>query len=377
MENIFVAIVTGDKEYGRSLSLGILSICRGFIIRIFTGGEFLEEDRDYDIVLWDGEEVSRVFGGRIVYLAEKPSDAVKNHGEKRFAIYKYSTASSTVASIFEIYEALTGRQAVNLRRQDVRLFAFSSCVGGAGCTTLAMSVAQELCRFQGKHVLYLSFEEMDSVGEYMGNDGGLQGVSVYLYELFNKIYTGRNNPGWPAGNSAEPPSGNPFLDRYMIRDDFGMEAFAPSAGRNPLRELNVGELNRFIASLIDSGRFDVIIMDIGQWLSRTGLKCMEMAEKICFVSGSNCKDARRNQYISHIVSNCGEEIPSKTVTVINRADQQPGESRSEGKSGESFLKVSSCRTFANEGGYRKIFLEGEFGKDISILTEKMTEPECS
>ena len=78
MENIFIAIVTDDKEYGRSLSLGMLNVCRGFIIRIFTAEEFLTVKKEYDLVLWDGNEVSRVYGGRIIYLAEKPSEVAKN-----------------------------------------------------------------------------------------------------------------------------------------------------------------------------------------------------------------------------------------------------------------------------------------------------------
>ena len=132
MENIFIAIVTDDKEYGRSLSLGMLNVCRGFIIRIFTAEEFLTVKKEYDLVLWDGNEVSRVYGGRIIYLAEKPSEVAKNIAEKRFCIYKYSTAAAIVAAVFEIYEALTGRRAVNLRKQDVRIFAFTSCRGGKG-----------------------------------------------------------------------------------------------------------------------------------------------------------------------------------------------------------------------------------------------------
>ncbi|MBR6799736.1 MAG: hypothetical protein IKM63_06685, partial [Firmicutes bacterium] len=101
MENIFIAIVTDDKEYGRSLSLGMLNVCRGFIIRIFTAEEFLTVKKEYDLVLWDGNEVSRVYGGRIIYLAEKPSEVAKNIAEKRFCIYKYSTAAAIVAAVFD------------------------------------------------------------------------------------------------------------------------------------------------------------------------------------------------------------------------------------------------------------------------------------
>ncbi len=370
MENIFVAIVTWDKEYGRSLSLAMLSICRGFIIRIFDADEFLDENRDFDIVLWDGDEAKNSYGGRIVYLAEKPSEVARNISESRYSLYKYASATSMVASIFEIYEALTGRRAVNLKRQDVRIFAFTSSKGGAGCTTMAMALAQEFCRFQGKRVLYLSFEELDSSGSYFPQNPAAKSTAVYLYELFNKMYGIYGSKG---GQKQNPP----FLDRYMVKDDFGVETFATSRGRNPLRELTVDELHKFTASLIDSGRFDVIIMDIGQWLSKTALKCMEIAEKICFVTETSKRSMREQQYISHIVTHCGEHAEEKLIRIVNGTkENQDAESikKSEEYTIENTLEVCMCDSFVREDDYVKIFLEGKFGNNINELSGKITEP---
>jgi len=369
MENIFIAIVTDDKEYGRSLSLGMLNVCRGFIIRIFTAEEFLTVKKEYDLVLWDGNEVSRVYGGRIIYLAEKPSEVARNLAEKRFSIYKYSTAAAIVAAVFEIYEALTGRRAVNLRKQDVRIFAFTSCRGGAGCTTITMAAAQEMCRFQGKNVMYLSFEELESTGEYMRNDAGIKGVAVYLYELFNKNYTGRSN----IGTSTECI---PFLDKYIIRDDFGVEAFAPGYGRNPLRELNVGELNKFLASLIDSGRFDVILMDMGQWLSKTALKCLEIAEKIIIV-GDEIKSCKRyDNYVCHVMNNCGEAIMDKVIRVNNdkRGIRKEHIDMNNEDMYEDAIMISRSDNFISDGKRTSFMLEEGFGHDINVMVNAIVEP---
>ena len=370
MENIFVAIVTWDKEYGRSLSLAMLSICRGFIIRIFDAEEFLEENRDFDIVLWDGEEAKNSYGGRIVYLAEKPSEVARNMVESRYCLYKYASATSMVASIFEIYEALTGRRAVNLKRQDVRIFAFTSSKGGAGCTTMAMAAAQEFCRFQGKRVLYLSFEELDSSGSYFPQNPTAKSTAVYLYELFNKMHGVYGSKNGQRQNT-------PFLDRYMVKDDFGVETFAVSRGRNPLRELTVDELHKFTASLIDSGRFDVIIMDIGQWLSKTAIKCMEIAEKICFVTETAKKAMREQQYVSHIITHCGEQVEEKFIRIVNGTKElrdMDDIKKKEDYVHENTLDICRCDSFVREDDSVKIFLEGMFGNNISELSEKMTQP---
>lgn len=370
MENIFLAVVTDDKEYGRALSLAMLSVCRSFIIKIFTAEEFFRRRLRVDLILWDGEEAKGSYGGKIVYLAEKSSDTVKNLTGKKFCIYKYSTAACIVASIFEIYEALTGRRAVNLRQQDVRLFAFASPSGGTGCTTIAMAFGQELCRFQGKRVMYLSFEEIESTGNFIEYDSGIKGAGVYLYHLFK-----------PAGiRRLESNSGQkkiPFLDGYTIRDDYGLEAFAPVQGRNPLRELNSEELHRFISSLIDSGRYDAIIMDLGNWLSKVSISCMEMAEKLCLVALQRDGGIREEQYISHMIGYCGEEILGKFIKVFNmmpRGGVREPDSEADRGMVEPYMDISRCSAVAKEGKRRRLLLEGAFGEDINRLTETMTKP---
>lgn len=368
MESIFVAIVTDDREYGRSLSLGILSVCRSFIIRIYSAKEFLSETREFDMVLWDGNEAKEAYGGRIVYLAEKPSEVLKSAALKRFCIYKYSAAASMVAALFEIYEALTGRRAVNLKRQEVRLLAFSSCEGGSGCTTAAMAAAQEFCRFQEKRVLYLSFEEYESTGDYMKPEEGVKGTAVYLYNLFNKIYSDEK--------TMRDEQRRPFLEGHMVRDDFGIEAFAPSVGRNPLRELKPDEMDRFMASLIDSNRYDVIIMDLGAWTSRTGLECIDMAEKICFITKEQEGTSREEQYISQVICHCGQDIMDKTISLINKGCV-PRSAETDEKStasSEDHMVLSRGKAFVGEGKRIRIALEGEFGREIGELCEKMVEP---
>ena len=73
----------------------------------------------------------------------------------------------------------------------------------------------------------------------------------YLYHLFHKM----------AGEDVI--SEMPFLDGYVIRDEFGLETFAPTRGRNPLRELDPEEFSLFLDSLMQSGRYDTILLDAG------------------------------------------------------------------------------------------------------------------
>lgn len=384
MENISLIIVTDDREYGRALSQALIHLCGGMLIQITGKGEFfskLEECENgggevpflesVDLILWDGEEAGASYGGRIVLLCDKPARAVKDFKNGRFSIYKYSQAQFIAASIFEIYSFLTGRHMVNIQRQNVHILAFSSWLGGSGCTVTAMAAAQELCRFRDKRVLYLSFEEVESTGEFMESPAGVKGVGVYLYHLFK-------NSSSVIRSGNEPDGKYPAIEGYLIRDDFGVEAFAPTSGRNPLRELTDDELNMFIASLIDTGRYDFIIMDVGNNLSKTDITCMEIAGKICMTVRREGNGSRENQYLQHLICCCGEAVIDKIVKAENFAVRQQGESGISGEKQEMIstdICIERSSTFLQTGEIKRIFLDGKYGNSIKLLVEKMTEDE--
>lgn len=217
-------------------------------------------------------------------------------------------------------------------------------------------------------MLYLSFEEYESTGDYMKPEEGVKGTAVYLYNLFNKIYSDEK--------TMRDEQRRPFLEGHMVRDDFGIEAFAPSVGRNPLRELKPDEMDRFMASLIDSNRYDVIIMDLGAWTSRTGLECIDMAEKICFITKEQEGTSREEQYISQVICHCGQDIMDKTISLINKGCV-PRSAETDEKStasSEDHMVLSRGKAFVGEGKRIRIALEGEFGREIGELCEKMVEP---
>ena len=95
----------------------------------------------------------------------------------------------------------------------MEVFAFASWQGGCGCTTLAMALGQELARFYRKRVLYLSLEAVESTPQYMPGRSGVKTAGEFLCHLL-----------MPAQKQ-----GLPFLEQYVISDDYGVEAFAPAA----------------------------------------------------------------------------------------------------------------------------------------------------
>lgn len=359
MENISLLIVTDDKEYGKALGTGIINICRSFMVKVMNWkGVFNEKQYEkYDLILWDGKEASEVYGDKILLLSSDPANIVRNYQERKFCLYKYSNIRVIVSALLDIYSFLTGKCAVNLKHKDVKFLAFASAVGGAGTTTLALAAGQELCRFQGKKVLYLSFEEMESTGEYMECPPGIKGVGVYLYHLFKK------------------DKGIPFIESYIVHDGFGVEAFAPTKGRNPLRNISCDELNIFLSSLVEGGRYDVILMDLGNNLSDIDLICMDVASRICFVGAGRTGTVRETQFLQYIMYSCGEKVIDKVVRVSNKDTGSIGYGLA---NNENDVLTTNMYIPKNDGmiqtdKVKRILLENSFGENIKRLTEKLIE----
>jgi len=370
MENISLLIITDDKAYGKALGTGIITVCRNFDIKIMNSYDFFSERKEfyfkdvdgvfldkYDLILWDGKEASVSFGDKIILMTDDHAMVTRNYNDKRFCVYKYSNVRVMVSVLLDIYSFLTGKCAVNLQQRDVQIISFVSAEGGAGTTTLAMAAAQELSRFRGKKVMYVSFEEIESTGEYMECPSGIKGVGVYLYHLFK--------------NS----NGKPFIESYVVHDGFGTEAFAPTKGRNPLRSLTCDELSIFLSSLIECGRYDVILMDTGNNLCEMDILCADVASKICFVTSQSVKNIREVQYLQYLMCRCGEQIVSKIIKVRNLISPNEGTSLYDKKDDilEPCLYIKRYNGIVYNENITKIIVENGFGENIRKLVEKLME----
>lgn len=359
MENLRIAIVSRDGAYSKALSLSLLNACRDFDIELFDSEEFVDMWSRYqgrgafydtfDIVLWAGDEINESYGDNIVYLTDKPSLMNNDYILNKFCIYKYSSAHTIISSIFDIYSHLTGRASAFVRNDNVRLVGFSSCSGGTGCTTLALSVGRELIRFHGMKVLYLSMEDVESTGNAFNITPGTGSIGEFLYRLLSHNREKYNLP-----------ESIPFLDGFLVKDLYGIEAFAPSKGKNPLRELNTDEIQKLVASLVDCGRYDCVIIDFSSCLTEAGLAAMDMTEKICLVTGSEETGNRELNYLNQISCCMGDSSMDKFLKVKNMCKSIPLEDETDQKS------ILPARTFV-----RQRTSEGEFFDDISRLCGRL------
>ena len=338
MEHLKVAVVSSDEAYNRVFCMSLLHACKQIEVTAYTTRQFVLDWADYrgpgtfydifDIILWAGEEVRDSYGDNIIYLTDRASLVQMDYAGSRFALYRFSPACTIIAELFDIYTHLTGRGLPLVKRENVGLLAFASFRGGCGCTTFARSVCQTLSRFSGKRVFCISLEDVDSAAGFLSVPDGVKTEGEFLYRLLGK-------------------GSMPFLDSYMVRDEFGVCSFAPPAGRNPLRELSKEEMQTLLAALMDSGRFDVIAADLSTCLTEAAAAVLEAAEHICILAGAEEADLREAAYMNQLVSFCGTSVRERVIRVVNSIPHD----------GEAIdLRAP---------------LEGKFGQEITKLTEKM------
>ena len=373
MEHIRIALVSEDQAYGKALGMALLHVCRAFLIRIFNRQEIEEYtgEESFDLIVWDGAlpEEEPLMQGCAIRLVEKPSMVRKDFSRREFCLYRYSCAQSFVADFFEIYGRMTGRHPVNVARQDIRILAFASWEGGAGCSTIAIAAGRELCRYHQKKVLYLSLEEVESTENFFKSYRGAKSLGRYLYYLFRK-----------QGDPMQKPMLS-FLDGYVLRDEFGLEAFAPTRGRNPLRELSPEDLFVFLDSLMGSGRYDTILLDVGAALSPLDTACLELAEKVCLIGAAEGSFFREAQYMQYLICRCGEHLLDKFIKVENRVSESELLQKQTEESADRedpILPVNvflgKSRYFSDEKKGKRLAEEGAFQSGIAALTEHLLDP---
>ena len=351
MENIKIALITKDRDYGKALGLALVDVYRNFTVTLFQSVPLHNELDKMDLVLIDND-VNIKINGKNIWLAEKQSQIYKDYEEKIFRLYKYSNVRNLAGELLFIYASLTGRKAIPVRNTNAKIVVFSCVEGGAGCTSAAISFAQEMSRYHGKKVIYISLEEIESTMEYVEKGAVSKSISEYLYYLFN----------------SKDDQRFPFIESFTVTDKYRVESFMPSPGRNLLNSLSKEEMQFFVSAVLDTGGYDVMVIDVSNNLGKAAMTCYEMANNICLVTKTDKESYKEERFLDYFTFVRGEKILERMGRVVNFSDD---ESDSDG------LLRTVCRlpydpeSFASFEGIKEIRPDGLYGRKINQLTESV------
>ncbi|MEG0157233.1 MAG: hypothetical protein RR626_06175 [Anaerovoracaceae bacterium] len=353
MEVIRVNICVKDRAYGQALKEALTRNYSGFIV---TLNEKVEGEEPADVHLYDEGSGERKNG---IWLTEKLSGA----NEEKLMFYKYDNIKNLAAKIILAYGKFTGRRLIVPGDKQIQLIAVAAAAGGLGASSVAMGIAQELKRFQGKSVLYLSLESFESTGNYLRIEKGKKGIFEYLYYLKSKK---RHLCS--------------CIEDFLVYDTYGIEGFGPAPGMNPLLKLKKEDFELLLEELMELGRYQVVVFDCGNNINDLIELVFQLSDFIVFL---NEEGVRKEAYLRYLTHKTGEGIKERMITLTNKyvpyqepisLDEGKGE---DGKDGEEIVVPEQVIAYDEHGFHRvenhvSVCIDGDFGLGIKEIVKKLT-----
>lgn len=321
MDSARLLLVDLDPDYGKALARAVSNLQKEFEVTIITpdhwpvSGEFdliligsCHDEADKSLVLQFIKGKKSFDHNRLVILTDykvEPLTEQYKHGDRSYwYIYKYGNVNDLISDLNYLTGILTGKQNFMRKSSAPVIIGFYSICGGAGKTVISIGTSRELSRYHGKRVLYLSFEEIPAAELFMRNNFENRNLGDYLYYLLEK----------------KDPKAYSHPESFLTCDEFGVETFYPSTGRNDLNCLNREELISFLKVLSESSRYDYIALDLRSDLTEDTIYLLEKCSKIVLIDGDDpAAQWRAQKFVSFIRQNEDFGQEEKWIRVINRA----------------------------------------------------------
>ncbi len=351
MKIINICLETHDLDYATALSKSLLQHSKFFSIKFNRSHE---DDKEWDLLLTDDMTIA---AERTVYLTEDPSLESMNVDDGRYILYKYQQVSRISNMLRFAHSDFSKSEMISDETVQTNIISICSSSGGSGCTSVAMGICQELARFHGKKVLYISLEEFESTDTYFPesmfhNDN----ITKYLYAIL-----------FSNGRVSCIP------EEYMLEDEYGIFAFRPVRGRNPLRALTGNEFLQFINHITREKIFTDLILDCGNGLDDTIVSAYQISSNICHVFGKSPNYNRRANYLFAVRNKVEKTNLLGLLNVFNKyseSEKYAAESIPESDQ-TTFVIEDEPTSFESVNGRKIVSVDKVFGQGIRQLVQHL------
>lgn len=357
MKTINLYLDTNDLDYSTAFSKSLLQHSKFFSIQIANPKFAQPEQYEWDIYLTDNMNST---AQKVVFMTEEPGLTTINEENSCYIIYKYQHIGQ-IANLLRLAHCNYSKtELLSDETEQSNIIGVCSSSGGTGCTSIALGICQELTRFYGKKTLYISMEEFESTGSYFPNScDETNNLTRFIYGMIHKD-----------ANRSRTPLG------YMIKDDYGVYAFHPASGRNPLRELNENEFIQFINRITAEKYFTDLIIDCGNGLDNSIVSALQLSSSILHVTGKIPSIQRKENYLRTLENRLATNSTTDIIEVINYygSDEVDGmESMVEAKITELTIE-EDFSSFSDLNGHKVISLDKMFGQGIRDLVQHVILP---
>ncbi|MGF6376257.1 hypothetical protein M2140_001328 [Clostridiales Family XIII bacterium PM5-7] len=338
MEIIKVGIVSNQDEFVHALVKGLARNSRGMSFCILNS---VEDGADCQMIL----STEKIEDQRCVHLSVVREDNCQVDGPP-YRLYRYEDCQMMTKQLLFIFFSMTGRIVESGLQRNCKILVITSECGGAGATSLSISLGRALFNLYGYRSLYLNLCPINDGYKFLPNP-----QFNYTKKLFYYLDMERSFPLEPFISSADQ------LD-YISTDYINRH----------LHDLSSEIMLKLIGKIEDIGRYTYLIVDIGNHLTRENQKLMDCASHTVLLH-----DSRRSIPES---MRCAirEEVKARTtsgevIIVHNFAkDQWEGDCEE-----ELFLEEKGDAFFFQKDDRIQINLKHGYGMGIAAIAKRIVE----
>lgn len=266
--NIKLAIADKNEEYIKRL-LNVLEEYDDLSISVYTDKKSLEKalaEKNFDVLLFDASvcegqvPVEKASLGIMLLDEAEDIPAGCNNYPK---IKKYQRISKIYKKILDLYADRSGNREILSNEKKSKTVAFYSPIGGAGKTTIALASAARLA-LMGYKTFYLNLEDIASEAFYLPQTGE-KGASEILSCLGTDINFKMKLQG---------------LMQVKGENLFYLNHFDTP---NDIYELAPEEIEELVYSILKTGLFDFLLIDMGTSLDEKAVKVFETADHVAII----------------------------------------------------------------------------------------------
>jgi len=289
MEIINIGICLEDRAFGRALAKGLAREAvsmRFFLLDSFAEGDFC------DLILTSGSPRD----SRAVEMVRDPKTQ-NCTGPPPYSVYRYKESQNLINDLLFIYFKLTGKVVEHTGTSVCKVLIFLAEGGCCGTTSTAISCGKMLNRIYGARTLYLNLCPLDDSRKYL-EEGGEDSLLKLLYYL-------EQNRAFPMSAFITETEDIDYVNTGVMNTYFN--------------EMKPVLMERFLKKVDSLGKYEFLILDVGNHLCRENKKLLSRADCAVFLSdGQRKRPGKYRENISREISKRLEK--GRMISVENFAD---------------------------------------------------------
>lgn len=209
-------------------------------------------------------------------------------------IYKFEGARRIEKHIIHTYCNVYDDYVRKAEVAGCSIIGVCSPYGGAGCTTVAVSIARSLSD-SGKKTLFISLDDIPYEGE--NSSEAVISINRLLFILKDREYDLSD------------------LDSCIWKDGYGLSHLKYMKPYNLLNHIEPGDLQRFISQLTDY--YEYVVIDLGSRVGMLSDAVLEICNDLISVTSYGEHNMKEKVFTEHI----SDAYKKKEHLVINRVNE--------------------------------------------------------